>query len=544
MSIHGRLILRNYRCFNWDNPAILEFGNGFTAYVGSNNSGKSAALRSIYELRNIFGSINQVLNPSSNLQCDANPLGIQDNAEIANDSDPEKFQFTIEISDPVNISAPNFEKIWHAKEVSFEYFTQSARLFLKRVKAVNNSQNEDFILDENKIRTANTASQLPRISYLNGPDTIDYENILSFSDELSKSKYFPAFRNAINEGGGHYYDLPVGTSLVTTWDIWKAGSSRLQQTAINGIENEIAHLLGFKDLQINAARDNKTLNINIDSRPQKLHEVGAGVAQLIIVLAAAVVNKPPYILIDEPELSLHPVLQLNFLAALGSYSQKGLLYSTHSISLARSTAQRLYAVKKINNGSSQMYPFSDSKINYGNWLGELSYSSRVELGCEGLLLVEGPTDVLFFQEFLRKIGKDHKYIVMQLGGSSMIRKGVQTQLAELTRIIDDPSRIHVFIDSEKDSENAHLGEDRVGFVQECEAIKIKVHVSEKRATENYFEKNGIKKALGNEFNPLNAYEKLKSSSKPWHKSDNWRIARETAFEDIKDTDLGKFLNSL
>ena len=539
--MHGKLILRNYRCFDWDNPAILEFGNGFTAYVGSNNSGKSAALRSVYELRSIFASIHAALHPGGNCQCNVGPLGTQDVAELANDSDSEKFQFTIEISDPINISAPNSEKDWHAKEVSFEYFTQSTKLFLKQVRAVN-FEDKNFILNENEIKAANTNSPLPRISY--GPDAIDYTNILSFSDELSKSKYFPAFRNAINEGSGHYYDLPVGTLLVATWDHWKAGSSRSQQTAILGIENEIAHLLGFKSLQINAASDNKTLNINIDGRPQKLHEVGAGVAQLIIVLAAAVVSKPPYILIDEPELSLHPALQLNFLAALGSYSQKGLLYSTHSISLARSTAQRIYAVKKINNGSSQMYSYSDNKINYGNWLGELSYSSRVELGCEGLLLVEGSTDVLFFQEFLRKIGKDHRFIVMQLGGSSMIRTGVQTQLTELTRIIEDSSRIHVFIDSEKDSENALLIEERAGFVQECKEIGIKVHVSERRATENYFEENGIKRTLGNEFKPLSAYEKLKSSPKPWHKSENWRIARNTAFEDIKDTDLGKFLDSL
>lgn len=542
--MHGKLILRNYRCFDWDNPAILEFGNGFTAYVGSNNSGKSAALRSVYELRNIFASIHAVLHPGSNLQCEVGTLGTQDREELANDADPEKFELTIEIINPINNNAPNSEKYWHANEVSFEYFTRSAKLCLKQVKAVN-FQNGNRILGENELKTTNTASQLPRKSYLDDSDTItvDYENILSFADEISQSKYFPAFRNAINEGSGHYYDLPVGTLLVTTWDHWKAGNSRLHRIAINSIEKEIAQLLGFGSLQINAASDNKTLNIDIDGRPQKLHEVGAGVAQLIIVFAAAVVYKPPYILIDEPELSLHPTLQLNFLAALGSYSQKGLLYSTHSISLARSTAQRIYAVKKINNGSSQMYLYSDKKINYGNWLGELSYSSRVELGCEGLLLVEGSTDVLFFQEFLRKIGKDHKYIVMQLGGSSMIRMGVQTQLAELTRIID-PSKISVFIDSEKDSGNAQLVSDRAGFVQECEAIGIKVHVSERRATENYFEENGIKRALGNEFKPLSAYEKLKSSSKPWHKSENWRIARNTAFNDIEDTDLGKFLNSL
>ena len=37
MSVQGKLTLRNYRCFSWENPAVLEFGDGFTAFVGSNN---------------------------------------------------------------------------------------------------------------------------------------------------------------------------------------------------------------------------------------------------------------------------------------------------------------------------------------------------------------------------------------------------------------------------------------------------------------------------------------------------------------------------
>ena len=190
-----------------------------------------------------------------------------------------------------------------------------------------------------------------------------------------------------------------------------------------------------------------------------------------------------------------------------------------------------------------MHPFGDSTINFGGWLGELSYSNRVELGCEGLLLVEGPTDILFFQEFLRKIGKDHKYVLMQLGGSSLIRGGVAQHLSELRRIIA-PSKIHAFIDSEKDSADAPLATDRVAFVEECKSLGIDAHVSQRRATENYLERNGIHKVLGSEYEPLEPYQRLKSSSKPWHKSNNWRIARETDFKDIEDTDLGKFLSAL
>lgn len=539
MSAQGKLTLRNYRCFDWDNPAVLEFGNGFTAFVGPNNSGKSAALRSIYELRNMFPAAFHCFLPNTGFRNSSQPLGTSDIAEIANDSDPTRFQFSIEISDSTR---PAHKDQLLAVEMLLQYEVQSQMLTAKRVKTVDTNGNFRQ-LEEAEIKTANSSDQVGR--WVNYPDisVVDYSSLFAFALDLQQSKYFPAFRNAINEGAGNYYDIPIGTALVGTWDMWKAGNSRLQKLAISRVESEIASLLGFSTLQINADQSGKTLDVIIDGRPQKLHEVGAGVAQLIIVLATALVYKPPYILIDEPELSLHPSLQINFLATLGSYAQKGLLYSTHSISLARSTAQRIYAVKKIRNGASQMHPFADNTVNFGGWLGELSYSSRIELGCEGILLVEGSTEILCFQEFLRKLGKDHKYVLIQLGGSSLIRGGVTPHLSELSRIID-PSKIRVFIDSEKDSADAPLATDRVAFVADCKSIGINVHVSERKATENYFEHNGIRKALGAEYKPLEIFEKLKSSQKPWSKSDNWRIARETEFEDIRGTDLGQFLASL
>lgn len=537
MSIQGKLTLRNYRCFDWEHPAVLEFGDGFTAFVGSNNAGKSAALKAVYELRNIFNHVYNTLSPTTSFLGGNQPLGVADLAEIANDNDPTRFEFTLEAHK--KLTPPN-STAWLAVEITFEYQILAQNFHAKSFNAIKDGVTVTF--DIVKIRQVIGVQGNDHIQYQDGT-LVDFSRILGFNNDLQQSRYFPAFRNAINEGAGYYYDLPIGTALVDTWDQWKAGNNRANKNSIIRVEKEIAELLGFQSLQINADKSGKTLDVIIDGRPQKLYEVGAGVAQLIIVLAAALVSKPPYILIDEPELSLHPALQLSFLATLGSYATKGLLYSTHSISLARSTAQRIYAVKKINNGSSQMHPYSDKAIHFGSWLGELSYSSRVELGCEGLLLVEGPTDVLVFQELLRKVNKDHKYVLMQLGGSSLINGDAGVHLSELNRIID-PSKIRVFIDSEKSSVDAPLAKSHADFVEACEEIGIKVHVAERRATENYFENDGIRNTLGSEFQALEPYQLLKTCPKPWHKSNNWRIARETKFENIKDTDLGKFLTSL
>lgn len=539
MSSLRKLTIRNYRCFDWNNPAELIFGEGFTALVGPNNSGKSSVLRSVFELRQCFAQLFSVLNSNNNFRIGFHFQGVSDPSELANDKDAKRFQIEFEV--------PRLKQFDHGENYAatrgvFEFNIDQGTFSATKIHIVN-IFDEEQVLDEIMIKTGVNQTH-PTISYphLNNK-IVNYSELFSFAKDLNESRYFPAFRNAINEGAGNYYDIPVGTSLVQTWDMWKAGNTKAQKIAISRVEQEIAQLLGFKSLQINADQSGKTLDVIIDGKPHKLYEVGAGVAQLIIVLAAALVQKPTYILIDEPELSLHPSLQLNFLSTLGSYATKGLLYSTHSIGLARSTAQRISITRRLANGSSKMEPLGDRKLNFSEMLGELSYSGRIELGCEGIVLVEGPTDVLFFQEFLRKLGIDGKYVVMQLGGSSLINSSIGIHIAEIGRIVE-PSKIHIFIDSEKKSAEEPLASDREAFLFECEKCGVNAVASERRATENYLEINGIQAVLGMEYQALDHYQLLKTAAKPWKKSENWKIARETSFDDIKDTDFGQFLSSL
>lgn len=530
------LTLRNYRCFDWNNPATISLSKGFTAIIGPNNSGKSSALRAIYELRNHFPNFLQALSPLQNNQFTASFLGVTDPSELANEKDDRCFQ--VEISIPKPEAGAHLLSI--AVSFTFEFDTRNNVCKGKKVTVIK-PNGEELHLNEQDLKSGTPSGQL--IIYSERNIQVNFKEILSFCSTLASARYFPAFRNAINEGASNYYDIPVGTALVANWDLWKAGISKSHKKSIIKVEKEIALLLGFKSLEINADQNGKSLDVTIDGRPHKLYEVGSGVAQLIIVIAAALIANATYILIDEPELNLHPALQINFLAALGSYASVGLLYSTHSIGLARSTADTIYSTKRLDDGSSSIEKFGDPKINFTEWLGELNYSSRSELGCDGILLVEGPTDVLIFQEFLRKLKKDARYIVMQLGGSSLINSNISTHISEISRLIDS-RKIRVFIDSEKKYAEDQLAKDRIDFISECEKFGITAHVSTLRATENYFLDKNIQSALGNEYKALGPYQLLKDLPKKWSKSENWKIARETSFSDIQDTDLGKFLLSL
>jgi hypothetical protein len=199
MSIQGKLTLRNYRCFDWDHPAVLEFGDGFTAFVGANNSEKSAALRAVYELRNMFSSVMQTIHPTSQFKANCQPLGVSDQAELANDSDPSKFQFTIEI--PEECLSENGNDL-NAIEMCMEYNVESSLLIAKSFKAGDHRGNVSPF-DQKKIQSGNGTADGIRFSYQD-ISVVNFSKLQEFLANLQQSKYFPAFRNAINEGAGIY----------------------------------------------------------------------------------------------------------------------------------------------------------------------------------------------------------------------------------------------------------------------------------------------------------------------------------------------------
>jgi hypothetical protein len=279
----------------------------------------------------------------------------------------------------------------------------------------------------------------------------------------------------------------------------------------------------------------------IDGRSFKLLELGAGIAQFILVLANVAIRKPSFVFIDEPELNLHPSLQIDFLTTLASYSQNGVVFATHSIGLARAMAKPIYSLRKVAQGETEVRDL-ETTPRLSEFLGELGFSGYQDLGFNTVLLVEGPTDVTTFQQFLRTYKKDHKIVILPLGGKSFITPASEPQLAELRRISD---KIVAIVDSERESATAPVGSSILGFEEVCRNLGIACHILERRATENYFPSTAIKRAFEDDkLRPLSCYEDFASVLPRWHKRENWRIAREMTRSDLDASDLGPILDSL
>jgi hypothetical protein len=169
-------------------------------------------------------------------------------------------------------------------------------------------------------------------------------------------------------------------------------------------------------------------------------------------------------------------------------------------------------------------------------LGELSFSSQKEMGLNQILLVEGPTEVKVIQQLLRTKHKDHLIVLLPMYG----HMPDEVELDEVLRITPN---IAALIDSEKASEGSRLEPKRQAVVDLFRRKQLKIHVLERRATENYFTDGAIKQTFGANFRALGPFEKLSDVNPHWGKGQNWQLASASA-EVIYNTDLGRFLSSL
>ena len=304
---------------------------------------------------------------------------------------------------------------------------------------------------------------------------------------------------------------------------------------------EINEIFKYKNLEINASSDNQNLNFTIDGKPYRLDELGSGLAQFIVVLANIAIKKPSWILIDEPELNLHPSLQTAFLSILGSYASEGVIFSSHNLGLARSSADFIYSFHIDDAGKNEVRVF-ETIPRLSEFLGEMSYAGYKDIGFNKILLVEGPSEIRTIPQFLRKYDKDQKIALLSLGGSSLIKSSSEYELEEIKRIAD--GRVSALIDSELKSSNAIAPKERQEFYNTCRKIDINCHILARRAIENYFTERAIKIVKRDSYRALNFYEKLEEMSPCWGKQENWQIAKEMNKEEIGSTDLGEFFKNL
>jgi energy-coupling factor transporter ATP-binding protein EcfA2 len=301
------ITLRNYRCFS-ESGASITVGRGITALVGPNNSGKSSFLRALFELRSMLIRPFQdgrwlELARKPEQRWHAGSLDhVSDAHEVFSDSNDRPLCF--EISAPREL----------ATEITVGRYTYRRDLTLSLELG-----DPPFDME--------SASHMGAYDFIVRGARFSADPLVATTRALSDTLYVGPFRNVI-AGQAQHFDIAIGEAFVATWNDWKTGANRSLNKTIQNVTETLRQIFGFKSLEINASSDRKTLQVAIDTRPYRLEELGSGLAEFIVVFANAAIRRPEIILIDEPELHLHPSLQSDFVLSLASYAKSGLVFAT------------------------------------------------------------------------------------------------------------------------------------------------------------------------------------------------------------------------
>ena len=221
--------------------------------------------------------------------------------------------------------------------------------------------------------------------------------------------------------------------------------------------------------------------------------LGSGQLQtlsLLYEIEMASIQRAPIITIDELELHLYPSLQKRLIREIKRSSRKHQFFiTTHSnILISMPLNQKIYYVRKKDDFSHA--ELRNTKSGLYDILNEIGAKASDLLQSNGVIWVEGPSDIVILKEWLMKLGvsqSDFDQISFIFYGGSLINH------VKFAKLLDVNRNCVVIQDSDKTSKNATLYDNKKQIIKECESLGIYCWTTHVREIENYFTMNAIKK---------------------------------------------------
>lgn len=301
---------------------------GITSYVGPNNAGKTAILKFLFEFRELWSKASTY--DFINLFGD-NPSGL--NISYPNVKDSFSLFRTGETEIAIHFSIHHSDIITSQRECHITDITL-------RAKKDRPNDWHGVCFDNNGRAIARIKDKLIA-KYDDGTEKeADSTDIKEAFTLLKEVFFIGAIRSPVASFGGKLYDIEFGKNFAHKWNAMKTGYPGLGRDIAIRVRKDIERIFELNRLDISSSPDMENLCVEIDDDSRLLTEMGDGIGQFIITLSSVAVQNPSFILIDEPEHSLHAALQLDFVSTLATYARYGLHFTTHSIGLARSASHR------------------------------------------------------------------------------------------------------------------------------------------------------------------------------------------------------------
>ena len=254
----------------------------------------------------------------------------------------------------------------------------------------------------------------------------------------------------------------------------------------------------------------------------------------MVILYFALSSQRSFLLIEEPEVHLHPEMQRRLLSHLRSNTESQYIFSTHSnVFLDGALTDRVFLTR-----------FEDEvrvidATSKSTFLHDLGYSPVDNLVSDLIILVEGPSDVPVIEEFLKKKDLYDKFNIKlwPLGGDIMAKDEIDLS------VFAQSHYVLALVDGDPGS-----GKIRKRFQEKCSEMGLECVRLKRYSIENYFSLRALRKVFGSQISEgiteILHTEKLEKQIGMNVKTNNRAIAREMEIDEVVGTDFNSFLERI
>ena len=215
---------------------------------------------------------------------------------------------------------------------------------------------------------------------------------------------------------------------------------------------------------------------------------GSGLKHFIDVLLKTTISKAKVVLLDEPEMGLHPDLQrrfINYLQKLANDKDIQLFMATHSPVLLNYADSISYY--RIINSRGKRSGISVPEDAIHTLLSDMGIRPSDIFNQDICLLVEGPSDVVFFEHVIHKLYAenfgDASIGIVQYGGSSA--DGIISGDIDVSNII--PAQKYTYWTRDRDARPSEPpSSNSTKFKNALNKLDLECHIWNRREIEYYY----------------------------------------------------------